>query len=129
MKLIKLLIFIGIVIFIGRQVRDSLRRNGSFVPGNFNEIKCIFPVSIRDNAMEPGLKEGISVIFNKCIENINNLEVDTIVVFNDEDGMRRIGRIKESLNQSGRIFYKINQDARPNDDYTIPAKDIVAINK
>lgn len=72
------------------------------------EISCSYPITIRGDSMTPALKNGEQVIFNRCLENVNQIAPRTIVVF-EERGIR-IGRVISRESDDNGLFYKIARE-------------------
>ncbi len=96
------------------------------IPG-LNQITCQFPVTVSGQSMEPAIKAGSRVTFNKCFENRENLPTGTVVLFNNERG-NIVSRIKDKIqNTQGRLVYKIGQDNRQDANFEVPPEKIVAV--
>ena len=124
---ISVAIVVGIVVVVAwirlvpGNIINRLIKTGSPV----GRLICAFPVKIGGNSMEPALKEGAQAIFNKCVDAGKKLPVGTIVLFEDS-GRRRIGRIREVLDNDLELRYKIAQDARPLDLIEVLPQNIAA---
>jgi phage repressor protein C with HTH and peptisase S24 domain len=105
-----------------------LRQKDQYLPESVNKIGCIYPVRVLGNSMEPAIKDGIVLSMNKCIKNRNNLPIGTIVVF-EENGIKRVARIKEKLGLAEGIFYKMGRDNRQGEEFTASSENIIAIGK
>lgn len=96
-----------------------------FVPG-VNQVTCKFPTTVSGSSMEPAIKAGSRVTFNKCFENRENLPVGTIVLFSGE-GNSSIARIKERVPQQDRFIYKASKDNRPDAVFEVRPDRIIGI--
>jgi signal peptidase I len=76
-----------------------------------SDILCIYPTKISGSSMLPTFKEGETVNFNKCIEDKENIEVDTIVLFKEGE-ILRVGRIRNKESGESGIYFKVSPDAR-----------------
>jgi signal peptidase I len=102
------------------------RKNNQYIPNSVGEITCVYPVTIQGNSMEPALKAGSLISFNKCVEDKNNISIGKIIVYEDGSN-KKIGRIKERIKLEEGFFYKITRDGRLGEEFTIPAESIIAI--
>lgn len=96
-----------------------------FIPG-VGQISCQLPTTVSGNSMEPAIKAGSRVTFNKCFENKENLEIGTVILYSGERG-NTISRIKEKIPQQDRFIYKISQDNRPDAVFEIRPERIIGI--
>ena len=92
-----------------------------------SKVLCIYPVQVRGSSMEPMIKEGSRVNFNKCF-NQNELEVNNVVLFNDR-GSKRISIIREVIEAQDKIIYKVSQEARIDEIMEINPEQIMAVYK
>ncbi len=95
------------------------------IPG-VSKITCQFPVTVSGRSMEPAIKAGSRVIFNKCFENKENLAAGTIVLFNNERGSA-VSRIKEKISRQDGFIYKVSQDNRPEAVFEVRPDKIIGI--
>lgn len=105
-----------IVLAIGfALVLRNQKQNEALFSG-VKKITCVYPVIVSGNSMEPALKAGTRAMFSRCLENRDKLELGTIVVYQGQDKVKKIGRIKERVEDSRGVFYKISRDQRPEID-------------
>ncbi len=74
--------------------------------------------------MEPTIKSGSKLLVDKCADK-QNIAAGVIVTY-QADNRLNIGRIKERISSPNGMSYKISTDARPNEEKTVSADDIVA---
>jgi hypothetical protein len=63
---------------------------------------------------------------NKCFKNKDDLAFGQIVLVEDKK-VKRLGRIKEKLILPEGVLYKIGQDGRANEEFTVESKNVLAI--
>ena len=107
-----------------------------FVPGKIlekivgtdselSQIACIYPVKMQGRSMEPIFSEGDIINFNKCIDDRENIMLDTIIVYKDKSIMR-VARIREKLDGESGKHYKVSPDGRSEDYADVFPDDIIA---
>src|SRR3989338_5269234 len=106
-------------------VLRGYRLGNQSLPTNLGELKCLYPVVGSGQSMEPALKSGTRLLLSKCFKDKQNLPVGTIVFFQD-NGVNKLGRIKEKIILEEGVFYKIGRDARPGEEFTISPDQITA---
>lgn len=94
------------------------------IPG-VGKIACQFPISVSGSSMEPTIKAGSRVTFNKCSKK-ENLPVGTIILYSGERGSS-ISRIKEKIPEQGRFIYKVSQGNRPDAAFEVRSDRIIGI--
>lgn len=97
---------------------------GQPLPTSFSELQCTSSIEVQGQSMEPTIKAGTKLLVDKCA-NKQNIAADAIVTYQGDRGLN-IGRIKERIASPNGVSYKIGQDARPNEEKTVSADDIVA---
>lgn len=102
------------------------RQKGQYVPKNAEEINCVYLTRVSGNSMVPAVKGGTVLLLNKCFKNKDDLTLGQIVLV-EEKGIKRLGRIKERLVLQEGVFYKINKDNRPNEEFTVESKNVLAV--
>lgn len=95
------------------------------IPG-VGQIACQLPTTVSGNSMEPTIKAGSRVTFNKCSKNKENLPVGTIIVYSGERGSS-ISRIKERIPEQDRFIYKVSQDNHPDAAFEVRPDSIIGI--
>lgn len=95
------------------------------IPG-MNKVTCQFPVAVAGNSMEPAIKAGSRMTFNKCFKDKENLAIGTVILYSGERGST-ISRIKEKISQQDRFVYKVNQDNRPDAVFEVQPERIIGI--
>ena len=95
------------------------------VPG-INKITCQFPVTVSGSSMEPTIKAGSRINFNKCFQNKENLPTGTIILYSGERNTS-IARIKERVPQQDRFIYKVGRDNRPGESIEVNPDRILGI--
>lgn len=105
-----------IVLAIGFALILRNQKSNTALFPSVKKITCVYPVMVSGNSMEPALKAGTRVMFSRCVENKDKLELGTIVVYQGQDKVKKIGRIKERIEDSRGVFYKISRDQRPEID-------------
>ena len=118
-----ILVIVLVVISVGT-VLFLILRNKQYIPKNIEDIQCISTTTVQGNSMEPAVKAGSILSLNKCTDK-NNLSSGQIVLF-EENNVKRIGRIKQRMERQDGIFYTITRDARPGEEFTISADNILA---
>lgn len=74
--------------------------------------------------MEPTIKSGTKLLVDKCADK-QNIAAGVVVTY-QADKRLNIGRIKEKISSPNGVSYKIGTDARPNEERTVSADDIIA---
>ena len=97
-----------------------------FLPQSFEELQCVEAIAVSGNSMEPAIQSGSRLMFNKCIDDKDNIELGTIVEV-QENGKKRLGRIKNKEVREDGIWYQISQDNRPDVEFTVSIDDIIAV--
>lgn len=95
------------------------------IPG-VNQLTCKSVISVSGSSMEPVIKAGSRITFNKCFENRENLPVGTIVLYSGE-GNSSIARIKERVPEQDRFIYKASKDNRSEDVFEVRPDRIIGI--
>lgn len=95
------------------------------VPG-VSKIACQLPVSVSGSSMEPAIKAGSRIIFNKCFKNREDLPTGTVVIFSGE-GNSSIARIKERVPEQNRFIYKASKDNNPDAVFEVRPDRIIGI--
>lgn len=102
------------------------------IPG-IGQIACQFPTTVSGNSMEPAIKAGSRITFNKCFENEQsssankeNLAVGTVILYGGERGST-ISRIKEKIQNQDRFIYKVSQDSRQDVVFEVRPDRIIGI--
>ena len=90
------------------------------------DVICSYPVRISGDSMEPEFQSGELVIFNKCIQNLKKLPADTVIVFQDEENVQRVGRIQSYSGLDDKFEYKISQDNRSTNPILISPEKIIS---
>jgi hypothetical protein len=103
-----------------------LRQKGQYIPKNVEEISCVYLTRVSGNSMVPAVKNGMILSMNKCFKNKDDLTLGQIVLV-EEKGIKRLGRIKERLVLQEGVFYKIGQDGRANEEFTVASQNVLAI--
>jgi signal peptidase I len=124
----KILILVVLVVAAGVVAAYLIlfRQKGYYMPESLEEVKCVYPVGVQGDSMEPAIKSGSTLSLNKCIEDRESLSSGQVVLF-EEKGVKRIGRIKERVKLEEGVFYKIGRDARPGEEFSVSSGDILAI--
>lgn len=105
-----------------------LRQKNQYLPRTMDEVNCVYPTRVSGNSMAPTVKSGAVLLLNKCIASKDDLLAGQIVLV-DERGIKRLGRIKEKLVLQEGVSYKISQDNRPNEEFTVESKKVLAVQK
>ena len=123
-KYVFVIIFVVFALIFALVLR-GYRLDNQSLPTNLGELKCLYPVVVSGQSMEPALKSGTRLLLSKCFKDKQNLPVGTIVFFQD-NGVNKLGRIKEKIILEEGVFYKIGRDARPGEEFTISPDQITA---
>jgi len=112
-KIFLIILLVVLAIIISLPLR-KIKLSEELLPkgGKLSKVVCNYPVTVAGQSMESTLKAGSRVIFNHCIEHKNKLEPEIIIVYKLPGGKMKIGRIKEKLEDSRGLFYKVGQDRR-----------------
>ncbi len=115
-KLFKIIAIVLAVLIVVLALWIKLMPKGkiSFLIGKDNlvaKVLCLYPVKIQGSSMEPVFKGGKLVNFNKCFAK-ENLAIGVIIMFKSGD-IRRVGRVREIRQGESGIYYKVSQEARP----------------
>jgi len=90
-------------------------------------IACAYPVKVAGKSMEPTIKEGALLNFNKCIDGIREkITPETVILYKKFDQIV-IGRIKPRLEEPKMLYYNVVKDARPSELNHVFPKDIIAV--
>lgn len=118
MKSLKTVIIavIIIVLAIGFSLILRNQKQNEAIFSGMKKITCVYPIVVSGNSMEPALKAGTRVMFSRCVENRDKQETGMIVVYQDQNKIKKIGRIKERVEDFRGVFYKIGRDQRPETD-------------
>lgn len=103
-----------------------LRQKGQYIPKTIDEAACVYLTRVQGNSMAPAVKNGTVLLLNKCFKNKDDLRTGQIVLVED-DGIKRLGRIREKLILAEGVFYRIGQDGRPNEEFTVTAQNVIAV--
>lgn len=95
------------------------------IPG-VGKIACQFSTTVSGSSMEPTIKAGSRITFNKCFENKENLTTGTIVLYSGERGST-ISRIKERIPNQDRFIYRVSQDNHPDAVFEVKPDRIIGI--
>jgi len=101
-----------IVLAIGFALILRNQKRNEAVFSRVKKVACLYPVVVSGNSMEPALKAGTRAMFSRCVENRDKLTLETIVVYQGQGNVKKIGRIKERVEDSRGVFYKIGRDRR-----------------
>ena len=94
---IKTVLVIGILAVAAIVIAIALRGfKGQGFPTNLADIKCVYPITISGQSMEPAVKAGSRLLLSKCFKDKQNMPVGTIIIFKD-NGVNKVGRIKEKV--------------------------------
>lgn len=118
------LFIIGIFLII-RFVPGKILERIVGTDSELSEIACIYPVKIQGKSMEPALTESTVVNFDKCLDDRENIPIDTIIVFKS-NGAMRVVRIREKAEGESGIYYKVSPDGRSEDYTDVFPDDIIA---
>jgi len=113
LKIIAIILAVLIVVLV-LWIKLAPREKISFLVGKDNlaaKVLCLYPVKIQGSSMEPVFKGGKLVNFNKCF-NKEDLAIGVIIMFKSGD-IRRAGRVREIRQGESGIYYKVSQEARP----------------
>jgi len=115
-KVLKIIVVVLAVLIVALVLWIKLvpKEKVSFLAGKDNlaaKVLCLYPVKIQGDSMEPVFSGGRLVNFNKCF-NKEKLAVGTIVMFKSGD-IRRVGRVREARQGESGVYYKVSQEARP----------------
>ena len=113
LKIIAIILAVLIVVLV-LWIKLAPREKISFLVGKDNlaaKVLCLYPVKIQGSSMEPVFKGGKLVNFNKCF-NKEDLAIGAIIMFKSGD-IRRAGRVREIRQGESGIYYKVSQEARP----------------
>jgi signal peptidase I len=91
------------------------------------KILCLYPVQVAGSSMEPVLKEGSRINFNKCFDQ-NALAVNDIIMFQDRD-LKRMAVIREIESGQNGTTYKASQEARRGEIMEIRPEQVIAVYK
>lgn len=108
-----------------------LRLAPNAIPTNMpiiGKLTCPYPVKIAGSSMSPALQEGARLTFDRCSGDKLNLQLNTIIAFQEGETVR-ISRIIGKNTGNTNVIYKTAQDAKPNNFIDVPASDIIAIYK
>lgn len=120
------IVFVVFVIVAGIVYYRRSGAGNQYLPKNFSDLRCIESVAVSGQSMEPAVKAGSQLTLNKCISDKENISIGTIVLAS-ERGTKRLGRIKEKLILADGIWYKISQDNRPDQEFTVSTNDVIAV--
>lgn len=67
---------------------------------------CVYTVTIQGNSMEPALKAGSLLSLNRYIEDKDTISVGKVVLL-EENGIKKLGRIKDRMERQDGVFYKV----------------------
>lgn len=120
-----LIVVAGIVVLgVALVVVLLLRFKGQPLPASIEEVRCTMPVTVQGGVMEPAIKAGTALLFDKCTDR-QNAPAGTIVLFAENDSMI-VGRVTERTATQGAVTYTITQDARPEREFVVAADQIIA---
>lgn len=97
---------------------------GQPLPTSFSELQCTSSIEVQGQSMEPTVRSGTKLLVDKCVDK-QNISAGVIVTYKGDKGLR-IGRIKERITSPSGVSYKIGSDAKPNEENTVSADDIIA---
>ena len=103
-----------------------LRQKGQYIPKNVEEVSCVYLTRVSGNSMAPAVKSGTILLLNKCIAIKDDLTFGQIVLL-DEKGIKRLGRIREKLILPEGVFYRISQDGRAHEEFTVESGNVLAV--
>ena len=123
-----MLLVVFLILLVGALTLYLLvfRQKGQFIPKNFDELACVSSVTVMGNSMEPTLKAGSVLLLNKCLDK-NNLTTGNIILF-EEQGVKRLGRVRERLQLREGISYTVSRDNRSGEERTVLPRAILAVN-
>lgn len=101
------------------------RQQGQYIPESWADFDCIHPFNITTDALQPTLVKGSILSLNQCINEKVNLQEGYIVTFR-QDGIRRIGIIKDIKIENRETYYVIKTNNDDSGEYTVLSDDIVA---
>jgi len=93
-----------------------------------SQVLCTYPVKVQGDSMMPIFKHGDTVNFNKCIEDKENVSLDTIIVYKS-NGALKMGRIREVVDGESGVFYKVSPEARAEDLQDVYPDRVICIYK
>lgn len=88
-------------------------------------VACMYPVAVSGNSMEPALKPGERAIFDKCIPDKDNLPIETIIMYK-ENNIAKIARIAARMERQAGVFYAVERDNRPGEKMEVASNKIIA---
>ena len=97
---------------------------GQRIPTSLEEARCVLPVTVQGQSMEPAIKAGTRLLLDKCADK-QSVPVGAIVLF-DENNVGMVGRVKERISLQQAVSYRIGQDGGQKREFTVPADRIVA---
>jgi len=112
MKNLKTIILVVLIIILIIFISLFLRQQKTNL-SSLNAVKnifCLYPLTIGGSSMEPNFTAGSRVIFNRCIDDKGKLAEGMVVVYKNQNGIRRVGRIKKKIEDNRGVFYQIGRD-------------------
>lgn len=95
------------------------------IPG-IGQIACQLPITVSGSSMNPAIKAGSRVTFNKCHKNKEDLPLGIIILYSGK-GNNSIARIKERVPQQEGFIYKASKDSGPKDVFDVRPDQIIGI--
>lgn len=93
----------------------------------FQEGSCSYLVNIKDNSLEPILKKGRTVVFNKCFdEKKDSLSAGTVVLVEDFR-KSELAIVRKRTRVLDHTLYKVSDQVRPGVFDDVYAEEIKAI--
>lgn len=104
------------------------RQEGQYIPDNWADFDCMYPISISKDDLQPTLLRGSILFLNDCITSENLLKSGDIILFNT-DGLDRMGIIKEKKITDGLTYYVVSTSNFEDKTFTIQFEEILAYTK
>ncbi len=117
-KVLKIIAIVlaSLVVVLVLWIKFVPKEKTSFLTGRDNlvaKLLCIYPVKMQGSSMEPLLKGGRLVNFNKCF-NKEELPVGTIIMFK-RGNILRTGKIRQIKEGESGKYYEVSPEARLED--------------
>jgi hypothetical protein len=119
---IVLVITILFLFFFGFHFLFS-RQPNQYIPETWARLDCIYPTYIHSDKLQPYIKQGVLLSLNKCLDNTENIPINTIIAFKD-NGRNTIGIISEKKRIEDKYIVII--DSSENIQQEVLYKDILA---
>ena len=101
--------------FLAEQDKDSA----------ISQALCNYPVKVSGDSMNPLLKNGETINFNKCFE-AETLQVADVII-HDAGNVMKIGVVREIIEGESGRYYKISPEGRQGDISDVFPDKVVAI--